>query len=146
MRAQFKFRGATALAAKRRSHMPTIRTRNDLLVTLPDDYQLVEPAGAIQISDFNPQDTLLKAVLRHDMTLVDHFEFTPTAAAMTRRAARAADVSVPLAVGENAVMLLEQDGMYTWQYPQEKPQASIANDTATWHAFFGSNYPALRPC
>jgi triacylglycerol esterase/lipase EstA (alpha/beta hydrolase family) len=77
---------------------------------------------------------LLSALAQQDMTIVDEVELLPVPAtdAATRRGTAAADsetatVEVDLATNEESVVLLEQEGFYSWHFPsniQTAPPAS----------------------
>ncbi|HEV2842594.1 MAG TPA: hypothetical protein VGW39_14825 [Chthoniobacterales bacterium] len=71
-------------------------------------------------------DAVVAAFVNQDMELVDEIQLTPDAAAIgpTRRrgpgvGGEAAETTLALTVNpnEDAVVLLEQDGMYSWQIP-----------------------------
>ncbi|MBI1765753.1 MAG: hypothetical protein HYR56_30480 [Acidobacteria bacterium] len=123
--------------------MASISRASGLQITLPDDYQLgdavavtpprtrrINPGslrGAIPLPpSAGESDPLLAALEQQEMRLFDQFDLTPSAAPKTRAATTGrAAFDVPLAANEDAVLLLEQDGMYTWQFPdaQAAPRA-----------------------
>ncbi|HEV2840863.1 MAG TPA: CHAT domain-containing protein [Chthoniobacterales bacterium] len=127
--------------------MKSINRASGLRITMPDDFTVTEPAtkpagpsrrtargrvfGAVpmpQVPGTGPasSDAVVEAFANQDMELVDEVELTPEAAApgSTRRrgpgvTGEAADTELALTVSanEDAVVLLEQDGMYSWQLP-----------------------------
>jgi len=66
---------------------------------------------------------MVAAFERPEMQLLDQVELTPGAAGPGTRGVAAlsgaAKFAVPLAASENAALLLEQDGMYSWQLPEK---------------------------
>ena len=129
--------------------MPTINRASGLQINLPDDYQLSEAAPApatrarrtavrgvataspLPVAPDAASDLLLAALVQQDLQLFDHFALTPSATT-AKRAARSSgpvELAVPLAANEDAVLLLEQDGMYVWRLPDAPPAARARTAT-----------------
>lgn len=77
---------------------------------------------------------LLAAFAAQDMTIVDEVELqpTPAAAALTRgaggpRQTQTATLEVDLGTNEESVILVEQDGLYSWHFPSERIAAPPAS-------------------
>jgi hypothetical protein len=130
--------------------MQSINRESGLQITLPEDYQVAPAAtatpeaspsrrgrlggarGAIPMptapDSASSNDLLVNAFKNQEMFLLDQLDLTPDASAPAKRArgerSGEAEFSVPLAADENAVLLLEQDGMYTWQLPEVAPAKS----------------------
>jgi hypothetical protein len=121
--------------------MQTIKRESGIQITLPDDFEApgtynpptVSPSTrrrnirgakvAIPMPGTPAPDPMVAAFQRQEMQLLDQVELKSGATTPGRRARAAssntAEFSVPLAPNENAVLLLEQDGMYSWQIPEE---------------------------
>ena len=121
--------------------MPTVQRPSGLEIDLPAGFTLDQPpaAGAIlrrapgrrfgpvpmppidSVAEEVPwQRALVAAFEQQEMTQVDHWVLAPPARTGTRlRAAGPPElrVDVPLAGREDAAILLEQDGLYSWQFP-----------------------------
>jgi hypothetical protein len=84
------------------------------------------------------RDVLLDALASQELTATHEFTIVPTRPTRTARrsAAKRSAASVSLAVdvapNENAVVLVEQDGEYTWHYPPASgPRASTTRRSAS---------------
>ncbi len=127
--------------------MKTISRVSGLRVTMPDDFSITEPVAETPRRGRGPKpggrfgpvpmpsaaasgpastDDVVAAFAAQEMELVDEVELTPAAPAAGARRTRApgappAETELALTVGaqEDAVVLLEQDGMYSWQLPTE---------------------------
>lgn len=122
--------------------MPTVQRPSGLELDLPAGFTLDQPAviaatprRAPGVRRFGPvpmpqadlaaehtswQRALIVAFEQQEMTQVDHWVLAPVTSTDTRlRAAGPPElrVDVPLAEREDAVILLEQDGLYSWQFP-----------------------------
>jgi CHAT domain/Ternary complex associated domain 7 len=128
--------------------MQRIRRESGLQITLPDNFEVLSsdarPAaspstrrgslggarGAIPMPPAAVADPMVAAFERQEMQLLDQVELTPGAAGPATRAITArsglAEFSLPLVANENAALLLEQDGMYSWQLPEESAADSAA--------------------
>ena len=82
---------------------------------------------------------LIAALAEQELDLVDSFEVAPPESARTRGGTRGGvgeiaagetvEVAVPLEEGEDAVVLVEQDGEYRWQLPTAASTAAAATRT-----------------
>ncbi len=125
--------------------MATITRSSGIQISLPAGYAVsapVAPPGTrrkgIGVSGTaSPESTaLVNALEQSDMELLDAFELLPgpIAAIGSRRGVRAqdsgqADIVVDLSNEEHAMLLLEQDGFYMWQFPVE--QGTVARGKRT---------------
>ncbi len=121
-------------------------TSGALKVTYPDSYSVgtapasmgTPPGGGRRRRSTTPGRTapaqepvtaaLLDAFADQDLQLVEPVEIVPAKPAPGRRApSRAATVSVDLDVApeESAVILLEQDGFYSWQLPTDNGAPTV---------------------
>lgn len=88
---------------------------------------------------------LIKALELQDMQTVDivDFDVTPEAKAAVRRAEpleRTVDFSMEVGTEESVVVLVEQDGVYSWHLPEESPKrrrASAAGDEVRFSITLG---------
>lgn len=123
--------------------MPTITRPSGLVVTVPDTYAVASSKRAIGRSGLSrptvipltsetPEttaevDPVLQAMQLQDMQLFDHVDLEPTMEATgaggTRRAGapaipqkQQAELALDIADNEHAVVLLQQDGMYSWKF------------------------------
>jgi CHAT domain/Ternary complex associated domain 7 len=111
--------------------MATVQRASGVVVTVPDGVSVEgrpparrggrvtrEQAGTSSTLDLQ---ALVDAFDRQDMKLVDviplHAEPAVGADRRRRGVAAAAEVSVPVAPKEDAVVLLDQDGVLSWDYP-----------------------------
>lgn len=128
--------------------MTTINRASGLRITVPPSYSVAEPAApagpqrrATRGRAFGPvplpadpvarataNDAVVAAFGNQEMQLVDQVELAPAPAASVttrRHGARAApanntaEFALTVAPYEDAVVLLEQDGMYSWQFASE---------------------------
>ena len=124
--------------------MPTVRRPSGIELTIPIEMQTVDmPAEPIRTQRGRmlptpagsgatiAPDVVATAFRQQEMTLLDQLQVEPTAGARPagrRRAASAAPQSlglqVPLEPHEDAVVLLEQDGLYSWHFAVD--QAGVA--------------------
>lgn len=78
------------------------------------------PTGPVPLAAARQADPLLDALSKQRMAVLDTFELVSDAAARTRGAAHmpaSARAAVEIDADENAVILLEQDGLYRWVLP-----------------------------
>lgn len=85
------------------------------------------PGGAGSIDSERAE--LLAAFAAQEMTIVDDVELQPTPAAATRsagvaRQSETATLEVDLGANEESVVLVEQDGLYSWHFPSERIAAA----------------------
>src|SRR5262245_47148265 len=128
--------------------MQIINRQSGLQITLPDGFEVpssdatptASPStrrvslggarGAIPMPPTPAADPMVAAFERQEMQLLDHVELAPGAAGPATRGVAAlsgaAEFSVPLAADENAALLLEQDGMYSWRLPEESAADAAA--------------------
>lgn len=133
--------------------MPTVTRPSGLVITIPDTYTVASSERAIRRSGLSrptviplsseTQETmaeinpLLQAMQRQDMELLDHVELEPTmestAASGTRRTGapaipqkQQAELAVDTADDEQAVVLLQQDGMYSWKFATSETIEGVA--------------------
>ena len=75
-------------------------------------------------------DVLIEALREHELVLMDEIPVTPSATPAPDRGVRrrgaaeekmSSRITVPLAEEDEAVVLLEQDGAYSWVFPQDQP-------------------------
>ena len=121
--------------------MPVVQRPSGLEIDLPADFVLQQdevpqaparraplgrrfgpvPMPAAPTTDSSPwQQALVAALEKQEMTQLDHWVVEPVAGVRTRsRAAGQPElqVKVPLGEREDAAILLEQDGFYSWQFP-----------------------------
>src|SRR5690606_5463475 len=138
--------------------MPTITRPSGLRITLPDDVTFVveQPSAGVrgggrrgpapsviplppgsELSADSEREIIAESLKQQDMALVEQFalEPAPVVSDAARRSARAEanvrEVPVEIEVGpdEDAVILLEQDGFYTWQFHPERQPAPPAAET-----------------
>lgn len=123
--------------------MPTIPRPSGLVITIPDTYNVASSERAIVRSGLSRPtiiplsgetaetagevDPLLQAMQLEDMQLFDRVDLQPTmestAPTGVRRAGapavpqkQQADLAVDVADDEDAVVLLQQDGIYSWKF------------------------------
>ena len=124
--------------------MTRITRPTGLTVTLPLNYQLAEigaaeyeqrgratrPSGPIPLPSSDgknsaEQDTIIAALEKSGMLVLDKVELQPTPAAGSKRGGKPAvektsvEFSAELAPSEDAVLLLEHDGLYVWKFPDK---------------------------
>lgn len=107
--------------------MPSLElAAGTLRVTYPKSYQVPPPRSAVDHRKESPA-SLLDALTSQHMSLVAPFELVPvTQAGLAERpgarSSRAAKVRVALDLpdGQDAAILLEQDGLFSWQLPFHK--------------------------
>ena len=122
--------------------MPGIRRPSGIELTIPTEFQAIDipaapPRGrrgrmvptAVGAGRSIPPDAVAAAFRQQEMALLDQFQVEPTPAAAAparRRVATnpALGLEVPLAPHEDAVVLLEQDGLYSWHFAAEVPAAA----------------------
>jgi hypothetical protein len=119
--------------------MPTTERPSGVRVTVPADYSVMAEAKPSAIRrgapprSFGPiplatesgtrsaeHDAILDALRQQDLELVDDISLHPTPPDVQRRSISepsTAEVSVDLEPQEDAVLLLEQDGFYSWSLP-----------------------------
>jgi hypothetical protein len=124
----------------------TIRRASGLTINVPDSFRVNDTSGLQQLrrrgtrrAAFRsgaPQDdagqsaelnALVEALEAQEMEVLDDFEFEAPArpARRGRRAEReAASIEVELGPGENAVVLVEQDGFYSWHLADQTKVSS----------------------
>lgn len=93
-------------------------------------------AGATTRADAQPSDetaALIAALEQDDMTLVDAIDLEPSATTPRRRrsggelAPSSVALDVPVGEGEEAVLLVEEDGVYRWLYGEALAAATAAD-------------------
>src|SRR5687768_15669689 len=134
--------------------MQTIRRSPGVRVTIPETW-VVETADSprprtrgVPARAFGPVPMpttatgttvtdLVAALEAQEMTVVDHIELRAAPSApQTRREAAGEPISdsatleVDLAHDENAVVLLEQDGMFSWNFPAQVTAVLSATERA----------------
>ena len=128
--------------------MQVITRASGVQLRLPDDLSVSDaggedapvrrgrsglPTGPIPMQDASAEptaggtDPVVASLQAQDLTLVDAFEVVapgPADDLVRRRAPGGAEgggeITVEVAEPEDAVLLLEQDGVYTWRYPAEE--------------------------
>ena len=133
--------------------MQTINRQSGVQITLPDDFELLSSdaaptalpstrrgtlggaRGAIPMPPVLVSNPVVAAFERQEMQLLDDVELAPGGAGPATRAVTArsvaAEFAVPLAASENAALLLEQDGMYSWQLPEKSAADGAAASRMT---------------
>ena len=137
--------------------MPTVRRASGIHLTVPATLQVVEyaprrraPRRAGPGRTFGPvplpaapaglpPDAVVAAFAQQDMTLLDQVEVvpaTPLSLAAPRRARPRATpatlaVDVPLGAHEDAAVLLEQEGFYSWHFGSEAAPVAPAKRSKT---------------
>ena len=126
--------------------MPTITRNSGLRITVPTTHEVSDiviptaqrrrkrafgstPLPADAISAELANEAVIEALQDQDMELVDRVEIAPVPMAPAGRKRRPrksasttqglAEIQVELAPHEDAVLLLEQEGMYSWSFPTE---------------------------
>jgi hypothetical protein len=120
--------------------MATYELSGGIRIEVPDDVAIEEvrapqaeapprtarrgglPKGPIPITPAAApgEDPVVAAMLEQDLVLVQTFDVAPTPAARTRATPSAAPSRLTIDVEENedSVILFEQDGVYSWRYPE----------------------------
>src|SRR5271166_2917602 len=133
--------------------MPTITRPSGLVITIPDTYTVGSSERAVGRTGLSRPtfiplssetfesaaevDPLLQAMQLQDMRLFDHVALEPTLEATapsgTRRAAappipqnQQAELAVDVDDDEQAVVLLQQDGMYSWKFATSETAEGVA--------------------
>ena len=119
--------------------MATINRTSGLQITIPANYSIAEPDkppdsrrrgrpgrvfGPVPLSQevetAGASDAVVAAFSNQDMELIDEVELAPNTSAKRRagttRASKTAEFNLTVAPQEDAVVLLEQDGVYSWQF------------------------------
>lgn len=110
--------------------METLHRPSGLRVTLPPGIKLTEPfppEKGLKPSQVDENEVLISALAEQEMTLIDNPELEPTIEAALPVGRGPGKLKEPkpsmtkyeldLGPDEGAILLLEQDGMYSWQYP-----------------------------
>ena len=124
--------------------MDTITSPSGLRIHFPSTYRIsrygprLPSRGARlrQKGSGRETDTLIDALTSQQMDLIDMVELEPvqepTAASGRRRHGtpkvpdrQEVSFELTVAANENAVLVLEQDGMYSWRFPNETGRAAI---------------------
>ncbi|WP_165069612.1 DUF7379 domain-containing protein [Paludisphaera rhizosphaerae] len=134
--------------------MPTIHRKSGLQITTASGYRVAEivtsakpkrrtRSGAFPTAVPMPRnadaetaadDAVVEAFRRQEMELVDQVELEPDSSAppaakrggRAARAAEATEFALSLEPHEDAVVLLEQDGVYSWEFATEATTRSAA--------------------
>lgn len=110
------------------------RRPSGIVIEVPDAYQTPSAAarrrGRVRAADettaipnFEEVDAaLIDALLGQELGLIDEFEYEADPGAVRSRRGQAVDeqtlsVAMPAAPAETAIALVEQDGVYSWQFP-----------------------------
>ena len=126
--------------------MPTITRNSGLRITVPPTHKITDivipttqhrrarafgstPLPADPVSAELANEAVIEALQEQEMELIDKVEIAPVPAPPAGRRRRPtaptaptqdiAEIEVDLAPHEDAVVLLEQDGMYSWSFPTE---------------------------
>lgn len=129
--------------------MAEILRSSGLRIDLPNGVVLAEPAPADALrrgdrqygprplpSAEGPSSPLIEALARQDLEIVDTLDLdaTPQIAAEVRAARpveRSVDLGLEVGPDEDAVVLLEQDGMYSWHLPSVVPEVAERRSAGT---------------
>ena len=109
-------------------------------VEIPSAYDITDVApgfrrGGSAFAGTRPEpgvitDVLIEALREHELVLMDEIPVTPSATPAPDRGVRrrgaaeekmSSRITVPLAEEDEAIVLLEQDGAYSWVFPQDQP-------------------------
>jgi hypothetical protein len=128
--------------------MATEKFDEGIEITLPGDFEITKQQSSVRRSSIKlpssgvvpmptssgqtqDNDVIIQSLKKTGMELLKEVEIKPTRYANLRRsrsaqASEAAEFAVDLPQDEEAVLLFEQDGMYTWKYASEsQPTPSV---------------------
>jgi hypothetical protein len=123
-----------------RISLPSTHLITEQAITSPSQRRSARPFGPVSLTlqaepNAVEQGAIIAALERGGMQLLDRFDLQPTSASSraigpdsrgggTEAANPEAKFSIDLAAHEDAVLLLEQDGFYTWKFSDEIQQPS----------------------
>ena len=95
---------------------------------LPDGIRISAPAGVtvepVPVTRAGPADVVVRALSDEEVTVVTSAALAPApprkGATRAPRPAEPSQVSVPVAPGERAIVLVERDGVYEWILPRSE--------------------------
>jgi hypothetical protein len=128
--------------------MITISRTSGLQITIPANYSIAVPdkpqtsrrrgkpgrvLGPVplpkEVETAVASDAVVAAFSNQDMELIDEIELVPDTSAKVRagraRTSKTAEFNLTMQPDEDAVILLEQDGVYTWQFASKSKTQSI---------------------